>query len=77
MWSVCQKGILDCPSKMLIGDGSSLAHHADMSSRFHISDTVLYSGNPGLRYFSILHLEMNGIWRLFSGFFFEDAGVTR
>ena len=53
------KGVLDCPIEMLIGDGSSLAHPADILGRLNISDTVLYSGNPGLRSLSILHRGMN------------------
>ena len=59
------KGVLDCPIKMLIGDGSSMAHPADILIRMNISDMVVTSGNPGLRSRSILHHRMSGMWSLF------------
>ena len=61
------RDVLDCPTRILIGDGSSLAHPTDIFVRVNVSDMdmVLHSGNPGLRSPSIFHHRMREMWHLF------------
>ena len=60
-----RSGVLDCPTMMLIGDGSLLAHPTDILVRVNVSDMVLRSGSPGLCSLSILHHGMSEMWHLF------------
>ena len=71
------RGVLDCPTKFMMGDGSSLAHPTDIFVRVNVSDIdmELHSRSPGLCSVGVFHHEMSEMWHLF-GFLpeFPDTG---
>ena len=74
------RGVLDCPTKIMIGDDSSLAHPTDIFVRVNISDMdmKLHSGSPGLCSLGFFYHGMREMWHLF-GFLsdlpdFPDTG---